>query len=249
MQSFGDEGFLGLRDAGPAPSRSAVLGALAAACGYTRDDRRLLDLHRALRVHVAVLAPGLPMVDYHTVEAMPGANKTQTYRTYHHDASFLALVETAEGEPGAESLLSEAREALAHPQFVAYLGRRSCPPAVPFLPLGVPDAGSVVQMLIASSPVWPAERVSGWPRWRRPLRRPTRLALHLEGHLTTVPAGITADSPRHGYRRDRLVALPRHYTARPVTLLRVRLPEPPGEKAESEAKPDLSNDAFFDAAG
>ena len=131
MQSYGDEGYLTHRDAGRFPSRSAVLGIIAAAQGLRRDDERLLELHRALRVHVAVLRPGVLAADYHTVQptyprpgdegypdysapeqsVQPQPSTVQTQRIYHHDAHFLSLVEGAQGE------VERASEALRHPVF------------------------------------------------------------------------------------------------------------------------------------
>lgn len=246
MQAYGDEGFLSLRGAGSFPSRSAVLGAIAAALGLRRGDPSLVDLHAALRVHVATLRPGTPLVDYHTVEPRDWSDpdaldrkvgKVQTYRTYHHDAEYLALVE---GEP---EIVAEARAALLQPVFAAYLGRRSCPPATPLLPHRAPAAASPEAVLVAA-----ADRVlaapsegAGWPwGWPRGRRRPDPrnvLDVYIEGHREAV--GVEAPAPVYGLRRDLLVAAPRHYVDRPVTHLRVR---------QEVAGDEGSNAYYFDAA-
>ena len=215
MQSYGDTGFGPLREAGAFPSRSAVLGIVAAAQGLRRNDEKLLRLHRALRIHVLTLKPGQVHVDYHTVEPNgPGQGTVQTYRGYHHDAHFLACVE------GHPDVVEQVQEALQQPIFTPYLGRRSCPPSRPLLPLPKSHEQPVHALLAEADAC----------------RRATanRLDLYLEGH--DKPEGLHVIA--HGYRRDLLQALPRHYVNRPYTHARTAAPEP--------AKP-LTNEDFFDA--
>ena len=146
MMSFADKGFGQLREEGEFPSRSAVIGIVAAALGLERGSERLLELHRSLRVHVASLSRGSLLVDYHTVLASGygeydpagirreggGGNPTLTWRSYHTDAHFMAYLQSDNTE-----LMRECREALAAPVFTAFIGRRSCPPATPILPVEI----------------------------------------------------------------------------------------------------------------
>ncbi len=218
MQSYGDTGFGPLREAGAFPSRSAVLGMLAAAQGLYRNDEMLLRLHRALRVHVLTLKPGQVRVDYHTVEPNgPGQGTVQTYRGYHHDAHFITCVE------GDSDVVEKAQEALRNPAFTVYLGRRSCPPSRPLLPLPMSHE-QPVRALLAEA---------GANREVRRRRKPL-FDLYLEGHHEPNGLHVVA----HGYRRDLLQALPRHYVNRPYTHARSTTPEP--------AKPSINED-FFDA--
>ena len=62
--------------------------------------------------------------DFQTeIDWRTGKSKPLTHRYYLADAIFLAAVE------GDESLVSALYEALLHPTFPLYLGRRSCPPS------------------------------------------------------------------------------------------------------------------------
>lgn len=217
MQSYGDTGFGPLREAGAFPSRSAVLGIVAAAQGLRRNDEKLLRLHRALRVHVLTLKHGQVHVDYHTVEPNgPGQGTVQTYRGYHHDAHFIACVE---GDP---NVVEQAQAALQQPTFTLYLGRRSCPPSRPLLPLSMSHEQPVHALLAEAE----ASRDVG--------RRRTPFDLYLEGQHE--PDGLHVIA--HGYRRDLLQALPRHYVNRPYTHARIATPEPPTP---------LTNEDFFNA--
>ena len=60
----------------PFPTRSGVLGILAASLGIRRiDHARLRRLGLGSRVHVRVDAPGSPMVDDQTVQDLPRASE------------------------------------------------------------------------------------------------------------------------------------------------------------------------------
>lgn len=133
------------------PTKSAVVGLLAAALGRSRQES-VADL-AALRFGVRIDREGEHLRDYHTVSSLfdeyghfaPGRGRLPTaagpYRSadtstqvterhYLADACFVAGVE---GEP---SLLATLDEALMRPVFPLYLGRRSCPPDAP-IRLGV----------------------------------------------------------------------------------------------------------------
>jgi CRISPR system Cascade subunit CasD len=97
-----------------------VLGLLAAAEGRRRTDA-IEDL-AGLRFGVRVDQPGQLQRDFQTaVNWSTGKSMPLSYRYYLADAVFVAGVE---GDP---NLLAGLAEALAHPVFPLYLGRRSCP--------------------------------------------------------------------------------------------------------------------------
>ena len=141
------------------PSRSALLGLLAAALGIRRDQEAE---HRALSdaccFGVQLLAPGLALRDFHTVSIPKGDNlnlytrreevlcfnkqsklviKNQrpnpivSFRTYRQDALSLVAVTSNDARFSLEYL----KNALLQPVFPLYLGRKSCPPALPLNPL------------------------------------------------------------------------------------------------------------------
>ena len=223
MQSWADTGFGQLREAGPFPSRAGVLGIVAAALGVPRADARLVDLHDAFRVHVATAREGEVRRDFHTVETVPGKAPTLTRRAYHHDAHFVALVES-DDERAAEAAI----RALHDPVFSTFLGRRSCPPAVPLRPLPVGDDPFSSLLTAAASA---REHLPGIEEERRPRghrfhdRRP--IPVYLDGHHDPLPASLTGTPHAviYGTRRDRLVAPRRAYTDRPYTSALIDVPE------------------------
>lgn len=117
----------------PFPTRSGVLGLVAACLGIKRsEDARLLALAEGTRVHVRVDSPGTPVVDDQTIQGHPSASATrqtiQSKRTYLCDASFVAVV-----VPGSGGSLRQMAERLVQPVFAPFLGRRTCVPSAPLL--------------------------------------------------------------------------------------------------------------------
>ena len=124
LQSWGAESRFNYRLTRSEPTKSGVLGLLAAAQGRRRSDP-IEDL-LALRFGVRTENPGTQLrdfqteIDWRTTKAMPLTN-----RYYLADAVFLVAID------GPDELMSGLREALLKPTFPLYLGRRSCPPAGP----------------------------------------------------------------------------------------------------------------------
>lgn len=114
LQSWGDNSRFTVRQTREAPTKSGVLGLLAAAEGRRRTDS-LEDL-AGLRFGVRTDQEGRLLRDFHTAA---GAPLSQRY--YLMDAAFLAGVE------GDEALLEALDDALRRPKYPLYLGRRSCP--------------------------------------------------------------------------------------------------------------------------
>lgn len=132
LQSWGTSSRFTRRNTDRAPSKSGVIGLLAAAQGLRRTDP--LEELLSLRVGVRVEQPGRLERDFQTARPVDGSKPMPlSYRFYLADAAFLAAVE------GDRGLLDQLDEHLRRPHFPLYLGRRSCPPAGP-LTLGVRDA-------------------------------------------------------------------------------------------------------------
>jgi CRISPR system Cascade subunit CasD len=134
MQSWGIRARWDVRDTGPEPTKSGIIGLLGCALGLPRGSSRLADLDGDLRFSVRADRPGTIATDYHTVTGRHrmanGKLKTeeytvQSYRDYLHDATF--LVALAGGAP----LLEQLTSALQHPKWPLYLGRKSCVPTRP----------------------------------------------------------------------------------------------------------------------
>ncbi|MFJ4683743.1 type I-E CRISPR-associated protein Cas5/CasD [Streptomyces sp. NPDC088789] len=126
LQAWGSAARFVQRTTENAPTKSGVLGLLAAAEGRPRDAD-VSDL-AALRFGVRVDQPGTRLVDFHKAQhADTGRVMPLSYRYYLADAVFVAGVE------GEESTIRRLYEAVSAPHFLPYLGRRSCPPALPLL--------------------------------------------------------------------------------------------------------------------
>lgn len=145
LQSWGSSSRFNRRETDDRPTKSGVIGMLAAAQGRRRADP-IEDLV-GLRLAVRVDQPGTLLRDYHTVSDLHGvpllsastnAKGVQqgtspkklthvTTRYYLQDAVFVALVE------GPEGLLFDLARALTQPAFPLALGRRSCVPSQPLV--------------------------------------------------------------------------------------------------------------------
>lgn len=138
LQAWGAASRFAHRHTEIAPTKSGVLGMLAAAKGIRRTEplTELLGLSFGVRID----QPGRVVRDFqvartlHTNVSMP-----LTYRYYLADACFLAAV------AGPEEVLVGLHESLARPHFPLYLGRRSCPPVGP-VSLGV-HSGTLLDAL------------------------------------------------------------------------------------------------------
>lgn len=169
MQSWGDGSKFHSRHTRSAPTKSGVLGLLAAAQGRRRTDP-LEDL-LSLTFGVRVDQPGQVLSDFHTAIDWAARAKNRkdgsmplSNRYYLSDAVFLAAVE------GEDDLIDGLANAVRSPRFPLFLGRRSCPVTEPVL-LGVDLRGVESALTEASGPSrWQA---AAW--WRR--RQPRRVLL------------------------------------------------------------------------
>lgn len=120
MQSWGVDSRFSRRETLRHPTKSGVLGLLAAAKGLRRTDplQELLGLRFGVRVD----QPGVLMHDFHTAHNWrTGASMPLSTRYYLADAVFVAAVE------GDHELLTTLDRAVQRPKFPLFLGRRSCP--------------------------------------------------------------------------------------------------------------------------
>lgn len=147
LQSWGQTGRHFRRDTAQQPTKSGVVGLLAAADGRRRYDpiEDLAGLVIAVRVDQA----GTLLRDYHTVSDYRGINmpaasgsrpkqartKVST-RFYLTDAVFVVAIH------GDTSLLEHLAHAVTAPHWPLALGRRSCPPTLP-LRLNTPSGGAL----------------------------------------------------------------------------------------------------------
>ncbi len=145
------------------PSRSALLGLLAAALGIKRPDTALDQRNReelekkhmlladSVGIGIKVISSGSLLKDYHTTQ-VPPHNKTSRHlytrrdelageklttilsgREYRQDAFYHVAIWLK--EKNEKFSLEMLLHALQKPVFTPYLGRKSCPPALPFNPV------------------------------------------------------------------------------------------------------------------
>lgn len=122
LQSWGTSSRFVRRNTDSVPSKSGVIGLLAAAQGRRRTDP-IEDLV-GLRMGVRIEQPGQLERDFQTARPVDGSQAMPlSYRFYLADAVFLVAVE---GEP---AMLASLQQALRRPAYPLFLGRRSCTPA------------------------------------------------------------------------------------------------------------------------
>jgi len=154
MASWGEVAVGERRPSSDHPTRSAVLGLVAAALGLRRDQSEpLTALFRGYGFGCRVDAPGTLLVDYHTAQVAPeqalkkrprpsvraeelafpkdDLSTMLSTRDYRCDALATACLWPRDGAPWS---LEQLQEALRRPAFVLYLGRKSCPVDVPLSP-------------------------------------------------------------------------------------------------------------------
>jgi CRISPR system Cascade subunit CasD len=162
MVSFGDTAVGEYRPTFTYPSKSSILGLVAAALGVRRDEEeRIQELNRNIGFGVLVLSPGTLLRDYHTAQ-VPSASSEKHYpmqtrkdelsvhnlntilssRDYRMDALYRVVLWTT----GKNVDLDTINTALREPYFTPYLGRKSCPPSIPFEPV-ILEKGSAREAL------------------------------------------------------------------------------------------------------
>ncbi len=120
MQAWGTDSKVDTRTAGTQPSKSGIVGMIAAAMGRSRDES--VDDISALKFGVRTDQAGTVLRDYHTVHHPTDSKRAYiTNRYYLEDAVFLVGLE------GDESMLHSIDEAVTHPYYPMFMGRRSCP--------------------------------------------------------------------------------------------------------------------------
>jgi len=129
LQSWGAESKFETRRTQNFPTKSGVIGLLASAMGYSREDS--LENLNALKFGIRIDRDGELLRDYHVAKNQKDSYITQRY--YLADAVFLAGLESQD-----TAFLNKIADALKNPVYPLFLGRRSCPPTMPLF-LGIRD--------------------------------------------------------------------------------------------------------------
>lgn len=142
MQSWGTTSRFDQRDTGKEPSKSGVIGLLAAALGIDRetwnDDLQALA---ALSMGVRHDRPGVLKRDYQTAQNIISADRKKVHETAVTTRDYLADAVFLVGLEGPDrALLERAHAALQNPVWPLALGRKSYVPSEPvWLEGGVVD--------------------------------------------------------------------------------------------------------------
>ncbi|MCX7113842.1 MAG: type I-E CRISPR-associated protein Cas5/CasD [Proteobacteria bacterium] len=152
LAAWGDIAVGEQRPTTPHPSKSAILGLVAAALGIRRDEEeRQQALAGGYGYAVRVDASGVLLRDYHTTQIPDSTSRLKhlltrrdetrdrqnlytvlSTRDYRCDGLYtVSLWSIGKTAPS----LGEAAAALRRPCFPLYLGRKSCPLALPMFPL------------------------------------------------------------------------------------------------------------------
>ncbi len=169
MAAWGDIAVGEYRPSFAHPSKSAIVGLLAAALGIRRnEEERQKTLAEACTFAVRVDAMGNLLRDYHTIQ-VPSSGTGRNRRTFHTRKAELAesdlntilssrdyrcdAVYTVAITLREDSTCSvkDLADALRKPVFTLYLGRKSCPLAFPLSPLVI--SAESVKEAISKAPV------------------------------------------------------------------------------------------------
>lgn len=201
LQSWGASSRFVRRGTEQEPTKSGVLGLVAAAQGLRRSDP--LESLLGLRFGVRIDQPGTLVRDFQTARQPVRQKSGQTkwsalplsQRYYIADAVYLAVLE------GDRDLVTGIDEAVRSPKFPLYLGRRSCPPAGP-VALGLFEED--LETVLATVP-WLANRMHQRQRRSAVVRLATaRDAASVDEEaelIRDVPLSFDPNHRQYGWRR------------------------------------------------
>ena len=130
LQSYGTSSHFETRYTEYYPSKSAVIGLLAACLGYRRDEAENLRELSKLQFAVRIDQDGTLLRDYHIARSYKDKGvESKTYvtnRYYLEDALFVVALS------GMDELIDTLTKAIKSPYFQPFMGRRSLPVPVDF---------------------------------------------------------------------------------------------------------------------
>src|SRR3546814_8035134 len=130
MQSWGTTSRFDQRDTGKEPSKSGVVGLLAAALGIDRENWADLEPLTRLTMGVRHDRPGVLKRDYQTAQNIISADRSKVHETAVTTRDYLADAAFLVGLPGPDRALHErALAALQNPVWPLALGRKSLVPS------------------------------------------------------------------------------------------------------------------------
>lgn len=168
LQAYGSVAVGEIRSSRTIPTRSAIMGLVAAALGITRDKEDMLsELQAAFSVTCCRHTTPSVMIDYHTVQTpvqrkarvfysrkdelgqkLEPAEKLNTIlsRREYVEQAYYTVALAYKNKSTLSWTFQKIAAALRAPVFTLYLGRKSCSPALPLAPLVI-EYESVLEAL------------------------------------------------------------------------------------------------------
>lgn len=190
LQSWGIDGKYDRRGTERAPSKSGIIGLVAAALGRKRNE--CIEDLKSLRFGVRIDKEGTLLHDYHTARSTKSAYVTQRY--YLSDATFLVGLE------GDDDILATIDNALRYPTYPLFLGRRSCPPEGRLL-LGIRKGKNLIEALTDEPCL-----ISNWSLRKQPAKIHLRIVTDADDTMNSyfqrdLPLSFNQDHRQFGFRR------------------------------------------------
>lgn len=141
LQSWGTDSHFNVRHTDSHPSKSGVIGMIAAGLGCSRDDERILEELNKLNFAVRIDQVGPVTKDFHIVRPSESTDKLGdnyiTNRYYLQDAVFLVALSSDD-----DKLIEAVIDAVKRPYFQLFLGRRALSPTADLFQ-GVVDGDAI----------------------------------------------------------------------------------------------------------
>ena len=226
LQSWGTNSRFETRYTDRYPSKSAVIGMIAASFGYRRDEDEIIQQFNSLDFAVRIDQSGSLLRDYHTAPGFTASGVPNgtcvTNRYYLQDAVFVVAIGSQD-----DAWIRSIHEALKSPYFHPFLGRRSLPLTADFY-IGMTDQ-SVIESL--KDLKWQA---AAW--YKKKVKEKQALTIYADGDLLENSTTFMT--------RDRVLSFSqkeRRHGFRPVAKMQVQ--------KENENKNENEHDAFEAVGG
>ncbi|MGI6325453.1 MAG: type I-E CRISPR-associated protein Cas5/CasD [Saccharofermentanales bacterium] len=210
LQSWGTRSHFETRHTDLYPSKSAVIGIIAASMGFRRDDDTKIQVLNCLDFAVRIDQSGQLLRDYHT--AVKYKNNGVFERTYVTNRYYLedAVFVVAIGQKD-DAFIDKIVEGLQKPYFQPFMGRRSLPPTADFF-LGIYNTDVIAAL---SSCPWQAREA-----YQR--SHSNRLSVYSDSDLG-------AEGVQSGMRKDYVISFSqenRQFGFRSELKIEVTVPKP-----------------------
>lgn len=156
LQSWGSDSLYDNRGTDYFPTKSGVIGLIAAALGLKRGAS--LEELNSLQFGVRIDCQGEYIKDFQITDMGEKLNSNLSSRNYLSDATFLVGLASEKYD-----LLGKIKEAIHNPKYAIFLGRKACPPTLP-MDMGIIES-ELYDALCSYSwliPKWRQNKLFGW---------------------------------------------------------------------------------------